>query len=157
MSLPLRGICLSCGFSPSRPWSGYLVDGPFYLFLVVRRSINHARQAAPGGPTGSCRIKRACAATRRELRLFWYVYGVARILRLGQILRVNGTGELAGDGVLAGRVQAGPGGHADAGPARAAATRRHQKVIDTTPPAVALHALLLVRCAIDQVGHPRAN
>jgi len=43
MGLPLNGICLLCGFPPvcSRP--GYLVDGPFYLVLLVQRSINHAR------------------------------------------------------------------------------------------------------------------
>ena len=49
----------------------------------------------------------------------------------------------------------GPGGQGARGPedqAGAPRTRRHEKVIDITPLAVALHAFFQVRCVIDQVG-----
>ena len=42
--LPLSGIFVPyAAFFPCAHGLGYLVDGPFYLFFLVQRSINHAR------------------------------------------------------------------------------------------------------------------
>jgi hypothetical protein len=51
-------------------------------------------------------MERAHIATRRKLKLFRSAHEVALKLRLGQIISVNGTGELTGEGVATGRVRA---------------------------------------------------
>jgi hypothetical protein len=107
----------------------------------------HPCSPAPGAPL------------TRSIRLTWRIRaaGVAQSLRLSQIIRVNGTGELADEGVPPGLVRAGrqgtrgPGGQAEPGPHAPPQHPWRQNLIDTTSPGVALHAQELVQRPINQV------
>ena len=73
--LPLSGIFVPyAAFFPCAHGLGYLVDGPFYLFFLVQRSINHARPGSSKVANRIILVKRTRAATRRKLRLFRDVY-----------------------------------------------------------------------------------